>query len=80
MSNNKKLARSKDNRMFAGVCGGLGHYFNVDPTLIRALFVLFSVFVGGGVIAYIILWIVMPEESSDPGMGKVISEDEPYSN
>ena len=51
MSNDKKLARSKDNRMFAGVCGGLGHYFNIDPTLIRALFVLFSVFVGGGVIA-----------------------------
>ena len=78
MSNGeKKLMRSREDRWFAGVCGGLGHYFGIDPTVIRVLFVLFSVFVGGGIIAYIILWLVMPEEPADAGMGKVITEDEP---
>jgi len=57
----KKLMRSNDNRWLAGVCGGLGEYFNVDATVIRVLFVLFSVFVGGGIIAYIILWVIMPQ-------------------
>jgi phage shock protein C len=78
MSNDKRLVRSRSDRWFAGVCGGLGHYFNIDPTLIRILFLLFSIFVGGGIIVYIILWIVMPEESAaDMGGGKVISEDDP---
>ena len=39
MSNDKKLTRSADNRWVAGVCGGLGAYFNIDPTLIRVIFV-----------------------------------------
>ncbi len=78
MSNGeKKLMRARNDRWFAGVCGGLGHYFGIDPTVIRVLFVLFSIFVGGGIIAYIILWIVMPEEPAEAAMGKVLSEDEP---
>ncbi|MCA9872057.1 MAG: PspC domain-containing protein [Ardenticatenaceae bacterium] len=78
MSNGeKKLVRARDDRWFAGVCGGLGQYFGIDSTVIRVLFVLFSVFVGGGIIAYIILWIIMPEEPAAAGMGKVIAEDEP---
>jgi len=60
----KQLTRSVDNRMIAGVCAGLGEYFNIDPTLIRLLFVL-GFFMGlhfGIVLVYIIMAIVTPEE------------------
>lgn len=59
----KKLYRSRDNRMIAGVCGGLGEYFNVDPTLIRLAWALVSVPLAlfGGVIAYVIAAIIIPE-------------------
>ena len=66
----KKLHRSKDDRWLAGVCGGIAEYFNVDGTLIRILFVLFGFAVGGGILIYIILWIIMPEAAdgvSDAG-------------
>ncbi|MCH4056612.1 PspC domain-containing protein [Lapidilactobacillus gannanensis] len=56
----KKLYRSVTNRKFAGVCGGLGEYFNVDPTLIRIIFVIAFFFAGVGLLPYIILMIVMP--------------------
>ena len=59
----KKLFRSKKNRMIAGVCGGIGEYSNVDPTLIRLLWALITLFsLGAGVIAYIIAWIIIPEK------------------
>ncbi len=57
----KQLYRSKTNRMIAGVCTGLADYFNIDPTIVRILFVA-SFFAGGiGLIAYIVCWIVIPE-------------------
>jgi phage shock protein C len=58
----KKLYRSKEDRWLGGVCGGLAKYFNVDSTLIRVLFILFALAIGGGILAYIIMWIVIPEE------------------
>jgi len=58
----KKLYRSRSDRRLAGVCGGLAAYFNIDPTLIRLLFVLGLIFVGGTLFAYIILMIIIPEE------------------
>ena len=57
----KKLYRSKTNKILCGVCGGIGEYFNVDPTLIRLLFVIF-VCTGSGVLVYIIAAIVIPQE------------------
>lgn len=59
----KKLYRSKTDRKLAGVCGGLANYFNIDSTLIRVGFVLLAL-PGGlpGVLPYLILWIVIPEE------------------
>ncbi len=57
-----KLYRSKKNRIIAGVCGGIGEYFNVDPTLIRLLWLFISIMGGSGVLAYIIAWIIIPEE------------------
>lgn len=57
----KKLMRSRTNTKIAGVCGGLGEYMDVDPTLIRLVWVLLVFFAGTGILAYIIAWIVMPE-------------------
>ena len=56
----KKLYRSWDNRIIAGVCGGLGEYFSIDPTLIRVLFLAFAIIFGGGILLYILLWILIP--------------------
>ena len=60
----KRLYRSRASRTFAGVCGGLGQYLNMDPTVVRVLWVLLSVFTSGfpGLILYIILACVIPEE------------------
>jgi phage shock protein C len=64
MSDIKTLTRSKSNRMIAGVCAGLADYLNMDPTVVRLLFVLsFFALHGGLVLAYFIMAIVTPEES-----------------
>ena len=57
----KKLYRSRNNRMISGVCGGIAEYINLDPTIIRLLWVLFCFAGGTGVIAYIIAAIIIPE-------------------
>lgn len=59
----KKLTRSRKNRMIAGVCGGLAEYFNMDPTVVRLLYVVVSVMSVAfpGILVYLILWIIMPE-------------------
>lgn len=58
----KRLFRSKENRVFAGICGGIGEYFNVDPVLVRVIWLLTVIFTGlfPGVIAYILLIFVIP--------------------
>ena len=60
----RRLCKSHSDRMIAGVCGGLGEYFGVDPVLVRLAFVLLSLVTGIAFLAYPVLWIVMPEESS----------------
>lgn len=57
---NKKLYRSSSNRMIVGVCGGIAEYFDLDPTLVRVGWVLFSALGGSGLLAYIICAIVIP--------------------
>ena len=56
----RKLYKSR-NRMLCGICGGIGEYFNIDPTVIRLLWIIFSVVGGCGILAYIIAAIVIPE-------------------
>ena len=59
----RQLTRSRTNRMIAGICGGLGEYSNIDPTVIRLISVLFLFFTGPGVVlAYIIMALIIPEE------------------
>ena len=60
--NTKRLYRSRDDRMIAGVCAGLAEYIDIDPTIIRLLFVL-GLFAGGATFwAYIVMMLVVPEE------------------
>ena len=61
----KILYRSKKNRVVGGVCGGIGEYFDIDPTLIRLLAILAFFFGGSGIIAYIIGWIIIPRNPSE---------------
>ncbi len=61
----KKLYRSRTDSMLAGVCGGLGAYFNIDPTLIRLLFVFSTLFGGLGILIYLAMWFIVPEEPED---------------
>ena len=69
MSNDyKKLVRSKVNRMLCGVCGGIGEYLNVDPTIVRLIWLLCSVAsCGTGLLIYIVAAIVIPEDNDIVG-------------
>ena len=58
----KRLYKSSTNRVLCGICGGIGEYFNIDPTIIRLIFVLFVFGVGSGLLAYIVAAIIMPEQ------------------
>lgn len=63
MEMRERLYRSRTNRIFGGVAAGLGDYLNIDPIIVRVLFV-GSIFLSGiGILLYIILWIVVPEEN-----------------
>jgi phage shock protein C len=66
----KRLYRSRNERMLAGVCGGLGEYLGVDPTLVRLILVLLIILsgIGPGVLAYIILWLIVPLDKSEKTM------------
>jgi phage shock protein PspC (stress-responsive transcriptional regulator) len=70
----KKLLRSKDDRVIAGVAGGVGQYFDLDPTLVRVAWVVAVVFGGFGLLAYIILWIVLPEGEQESTAAQVAEE------
>ena len=57
-----RLYRSRRVKVLGGVAGGLAQYFNIDPIIVRILFVVFTLMHGMGLVLYIILWIVVPEE------------------
>lgn len=78
MASNKQLKRSVINRQWAGVAGGLAEYFNVDPTLVRLAFVLFTLLGGPGLLVYIILWLVIPEEKRGEVYYEKPKHDEVY--
>ena len=60
----KRLERSKSNRILGGVCAGVANYLNMDPTLVRVLTVLLTLFTGVQVIVYLVLLFVVPEEGA----------------
>ena len=63
MDNYRKLTRSTTDRRIAGVCGGLAKYLNVDPTVVRILFLLALICGSLGFWAYLIIWIAAPEDN-----------------
>ena len=58
----KRLYRSTDQKIIAGVCGGIGEYFEIDPVIVRLIWFVFFLFGGVGVLAYIIAWMIVPLE------------------
>lgn len=62
--NEKRLTRMEEGRMIAGVCAGLGRYLGIDVTIVRIIFVLLALFAMGGVLLYLILWLIMPMETA----------------
>lgn len=66
MEKNKRLYRSAKSKVFGGVAGGIAEYFDIDPIIIRLLFVIIAFAGGGGVIVYLILWIALPLEPIMP--------------
>lgn len=61
MNMERKLYRSRTNRMLGGVCGGLGEYLSLDPTVVRLLWVLFTLVGASGLLAYLICLLIIPE-------------------
>jgi phage shock protein C len=61
----KRLYRSRHDRMIGGLCGGLGEYFGIDPTVVRLLFVLATLVGGHGILAYLILLVIVPLEPAE---------------
>jgi phage shock protein C len=62
----KKLYRSRKDRWVAGVCGGLAEYLNIDPIIIRLIALMLVLSAGGGLLVYIIAWLVVPSEPDLP--------------
>ena len=74
----RKLYRSADDRWLAGVCGGLANYFNLDPTLVRVIFVVLALVGLGGVILYLLMWVIVPPEPTEEEqaiMDNIIDEE-----
>ncbi len=62
MDASKRLYRSRDNRVIAGICGGMGEYFDVDPVVLRVIWLVLILGFGTGILAYLICWLVIPSE------------------
>ena len=61
MEEKKRLTRS-DDKMIGGVCAGLAEYLDIDPTIVRIVWVLMVLFAGFGILLYVILWLIMPKQ------------------
>jgi len=76
----KRLYRSTENRVIAGVCGGVAEYFNIDPAIARVVWIIAGIIGGSGIVAYIIAMIIMPlsTEASNNYNSRGSSTDESY--
>lgn len=74
--NEKRLVRRRDDRMFLGVASGIASYLNLDPAIIRLVFVLLALSGGHGILLYLIMAIVMPEEDDVVAKVNAFDEDE----
>ncbi|RZN49941.1 PspC domain-containing protein [archaeon] len=76
----KRLYRSRKDSVLGGVAGGIAHYLEVDPTLIRLLWILFLFAGGSGVLAYIVCWIIIPEEPREQAEQQTLEGTRPTSD
>lgn len=74
--NEKKLVRSRDDRMIFGVAAGLAHYLKLDPVIIRLLFVLLTLAGGHGILIYLVLAVIMPDQSVPAAKATAFDEEE----
>lgn len=74
MEQPRRLYRSEEDRMLAGICGGLAEYLDIDPTVIRVLFVVAGM-LGGGVFLYLAMWLIVPTRSKVGADPREIAED-----
>ena len=68
----KRLSRTREGRVVAGVCAGIAAYFGVDPTLVRLAFAVLTVFGGAGVLLYLVAWIVIPDEGDGASIAETV--------
>ncbi len=74
----RPLYRATDDKMIAGVCAGLGQYFDVDTTLVRVAFIVLGLVGGGGILAYLLLWVLVdPAPSAAPPPSLEARPDQP---
>ncbi|MBN1485388.1 MAG: PspC domain-containing protein [Chloroflexia bacterium] len=71
----KRILRSRQERMLCGVCGGLAEYFEIDPTLVRLIFVLATFFNGVGLIVYLVLCLIVPEKGAQAPIAAFAPEE-----
>lgn len=71
----RRLYRSDTDRMVAGVCGGIADYLDIDAAWVRLVFVLLVFFSGAGIVAYIVLWVILPRESRIKATGREVMEE-----
>ncbi len=77
----RKLTRSRRDKKIGGVCAGAAEYFDLDPTLVRVLWVIFALLGGWGLLAYLVAWIVIPlEPKALPAPEKAAAEPHPSPN
>ncbi len=77
---NKRLFRNTDDRMIAGICSGLGNYFNIDATWVRIIFIVSIILSGASLLAYIILWIVVPPANTQSEKNEMYNNHVDFSN
>lgn len=76
MDERRRLTRDRDERMLAGVCSGIAKHFDLDPTLVRIVFVILAFVSGVGIIAYVVLWLLLPgPERSDAGPRQLMRDN-----
>jgi phage shock protein C len=78
MSNDvKRLYRSRKERMLGGLCGGLGTYFHIDPTLVRLIVILLTFFFPFMLLVYLVLWLLIPQEpeAAKPAAEEIIDTE-----
>ncbi|MEM2077739.1 MAG: PspC domain-containing protein [Thermosphaera sp.] len=81
MSEIKKLYKSRSNRVLCGVCGGIGHYVNIDPTIVRLLWVLITILSPpAGLILYVVACIIVPDEPVPQQSGVTVQPSKPGVN